>query len=87
MNGAAPEVDFPVGHCARCARDVLTHVHLDEHGMERRRCLHCDAEMDPHEIRWVLAGGLAALGYDVGDDASEGCGRPGCGKGNCASRQ
>ena len=87
MNGPAPEVDFPVSHCARCGRDVLTHGYLDDGGAERRRCLHCDAEIDPRAIRWVLAGELDALGYDMGGDPGEGCGRPGCGKGNCASRQ
>ena len=86
MSEAAHEVDFPIARCARCARDVLTHVHLDDAGLERRRCLHCDAEMDPQEIRWVLGGQLQALGYDV-TDPNEGCGRPGCGRGNCASRQ
>ena len=43
--------------------------------------------IDPGEIRWVLATELPALGYDLGEDVSEGCGRPGCGRGNCASRQ
>jgi len=86
VSGSAPEVDFPVSHCAHCGRDVLTHLHLDERDAERRHCLHCDAEIDPTAIRWVVAGELDRLGYDL-SDASEGCGRPGCGKGNCASRQ
>jgi len=87
MNGVSRdpdlETDFPVSHCARCARDVLTHVHLDEDGEERRLCLHCDAEIDPRELRWVPAPALEPLGYEIGSAAAEGCGRPGCGQGRC----
>ena len=86
MSAAAPEIDFPVSRCGPCGRDVLTHVHLDDAGAERRRCLHCDAEIDPREVRWVLETELDGLGYAVDDDPGAGCGRPGCGKGNCASR-
>src|SRR2546427_8041347 len=48
MSDPAPtlESDFPVARCARCAREVLTHVHLDEGGEARRLCLHCDAEIE-----------------------------------------
>jgi hypothetical protein len=77
---------FPVSHCARCARDVLTHVHLDERDEPRRLCLHCDAEIDPAEVRWVEESGLEPLGYAVTPDDAGGCGRPGCGRGNCANR-
>ena len=45
------DADFPVARCARCDRDVLTHVAMDAAGDERRRCIHCDAELDPAEIR------------------------------------
>ncbi len=84
MTGPSPEPDFPVSSCVPCGRDVLTHVVLDDAGNEERRCLHCDAALDPSAVRWVLAAELDTLGYDVGD--GEGCGRPGCGKGNCATR-
>lgn len=77
---------FPVSRCARCGRDVLTHVHLDDGGRERRLCLHCDAEIDPREVRWVLQDELGPLGYDL-EGEENGCGRPGCGKGNCAIRR
>ncbi len=89
MNGPAPalESDFPVAHCARCARDVLTHVHLDERGEGRRLCLHCDAELDPAEVRWVGEEALEPLGYGLGDEERGGCGRPGCGRGNCSNRR
>ena len=41
------EPDFPVSRCARCEREVLTHLHLDDAGGEHRLCFHCDAEIDP----------------------------------------
>ena len=86
MDGA-PEVHgaFPVARCGPCGRDVLTHMGLDDAG-EARRCVHCDAEIDPGELRWVDE--LDPLGYVVhDDDAAGGCVRPGCGRGNCANRR
>ncbi|HJQ85258.1 MAG TPA: hypothetical protein VKA21_14330 [Candidatus Binatia bacterium] len=73
---------FPVSRCADCGRDVLTHVDGDD----ARRCVHCDADIDPAEVRWVAESELDALGYALHDDVA-GCGRPGCGRGNCANRQ
>jgi hypothetical protein len=52
---------------------------------EARRCVHCDAEIDPEELRWVEE--LDRLGYVVHEDDAGGCGRPGCGRGNCANRR
>ena len=87
MSGALAELGsgLPVARCARCARDVLTHVHLDARGDERRLCFHCDAELDPREVRWVAEGELEPLGYGIEEEG--GCGRPGCGKGNCSNRR
>jgi hypothetical protein len=85
VTGAIPDPDFPVSHCAVCGRDVLTHLALDARGDEHRLCLHCDAEMDPAEVRWVLAAELATLGYEVAGQ-SRGCGSGGCGGGSCGSR-
>ena len=89
MSDLAPalESDFPVARCARCAREVLTHVHLDEGGAARRLCLHCDAEIDPAEVRWADQDELEPLGYALPADDDAGCGRPGCGRGNCANRR
>jgi hypothetical protein len=78
------EGDFPVARCAICARDVLTHVHLDAAGEERRCCVHCDAELDPAELRWVSADELEGVGYEVLAEAG-GCGRPDCGQGRCGA--
>lgn len=87
MSGALAELGtgFPVARCARCDRDVLTHVHLDARGDERRLCFHCDAELDPREVRWVAERELEPLGYGIEEEG--GCGRPGCGKGNCSNRR
>jgi hypothetical protein len=76
---------FPVARCARCDRDVLTHVAVDAAGDERRCCIHCDADLDPAEVRWVEEAHLEGLGYGV-DGGEAGCGRPGCGKGSCGRR-
>ena len=89
MNGPAPalESDFPVAHCAGCGRDVLTHVHLDADGEPHRLCLQCDAEIDPAEVRWVGEADLEPLGYGMHRAEEGGCGRPGCGRGNCSNRR
>lgn len=83
----AVESGFPVARCALCARDVLTHVRVDEDGRERRCCIQCDAELDPAEVRWVGATELETVGYSLFGDPGEGCGRPGCGQGRCANRR
>jgi hypothetical protein len=80
------DVGFPVSCCARCGRDVLTHVDFDD-DVARRRCVHCDAEIDPAEVRWVDEGALEPLGYGFHADDEGGCGRPGCGRGSCANRR
>jgi hypothetical protein len=74
---------FPIARCVPCGRDVLTHVDFDADGAERRRCIHCDAELDPAEVRWVDGEALERAGYAVEAPAGEGCGRPGCGQGRC----
>jgi hypothetical protein len=84
---ASPAGGFPVSHCARCGRDVLTHVHLDTQGEPRRLCYHCDAEIDPREVRWVEEEALPGLGYAFHAEEEGGCGRPGCGRGNCQNRR
>jgi hypothetical protein len=84
MTAPAHEDRFPVARCAPCGRDVLTHAEIDAQGDERRRCVHCDAGLDPDEVRWVGESELDRLGYHAyGDPAAGGCGRPGCGQGRC----
>jgi hypothetical protein len=82
MSAVDLDHDFPVGYCARCARDVLTHVHLDADGDDQRLCLHCDATMDPEELRWIGEAELLAIGYAPVPQG--GCGRPDCGQGRCS---
>lgn len=84
MNGPNREPDFPVSRCAPCGRDVLTHVCVGPDGEERRHCLHCDAEIDPEALRWVLEPELERLGYAFqSEEVVGGCGKPGCGQGRC----
>jgi hypothetical protein len=79
-----PDEGFPVSRCAPCGRDVLVHTVLDATHDERIRCVGCDAEIDPREVRWVAEAGLAELGYGLGGEVGvSGCGRPGCGGGRC----
>ena len=73
---------FPIARCAPCDRDVLAHLWLDDHDGERYGCIHCDAELDPRELRWVSEDALAAAGYAVWAER-EHCGRPDCGGGRC----
>jgi hypothetical protein len=82
MTGALLDGEFPVGHCARCEKDVLVGVSLDERGEERRRCVHCEAELDPALLRWVSESELDGVGYAAWTEG-EHCGRPDCGGGRC----
>jgi hypothetical protein len=81
---SAPLLDgeFPVGHCARCDRDVLAGILLDERGDERRQCVHCEAELEPDALRWVSEAELERVGYATWLER-EHCGRPDCGGGRC----
>src|SRR5262245_50401078 len=72
---------FPVARCGPCGREVLAHVALDAQG-DRYGCIHCDAELDPTELRWVDEAALDAVGYAVWSER-EHCGRPDCGGGRC----
>ena len=78
MTSASLDGEFPVGHCARCEREVLVAVGVDE----RQRCVHCDAELDPDLLRWVGDAELERVGYAVWREG-ENCGRPDCGGGRC----
>ena len=73
---------FPVARCAPCGRDVLAHLAPDDADAERYGCIHCDAELDPVELRWVAEPELAGFGYAVWAEG-EHCGRPDCGGGRC----
>ena len=82
MTVDVPETTFPVARCAPCGRDVLAHVWLDPGADERYGCIHCDAEIDPAELRWVAERELDGIGYATWAER-EHCGRPDCGGGKC----
>jgi hypothetical protein len=77
------ESAFPVARCSPCGREVVVQVTLDVADRERRSCIHCDAELDPAEVRWVGEVELGELGYAI---QGEGCGREGCGNGGRCGR-
>jgi hypothetical protein len=82
MSDALLDGEFPLGHCARCNKEVLVGVTLDERGEERRHCVHCEAELDPEMLRWVSETELERVGYASWIER-EHCGRPDCGGGRC----
>ena len=82
MSADAEASMFPMARCAPCGRDVLLHVWLDATAGERYGCIHCDAEIDPAELRWVPEDALDGLGYATVAER-ENCGRPDCGGGRC----
>lgn len=74
------EVEFALGWCAQCARQVLTAAGRGEH----RLCVHCDGAV-AEALSSVLGDELATRGYGAIEDTS-GCGRPDCGGGRCGTR-
>ena len=74
------ELDFTVGWCARCARDVLTWSDYGAVDSELHRCLHCDDVVASH-LRQAKGSDLAERGYSVVE--ASGCGSGGCGSGQC----
>jgi len=78
------ELEFTLGFCAICDRDVLTYVDLDPADPEQRRCVHCD-EPVRRGVRPAQGGELPAHGYGLLE--TQGCGSPTCGGGQCGRRQ
>jgi len=85
MLTAASEETFPTAACGPCGRTVLAHLEFDPEGNEQRHCVHCNAALDPAEVRWVPLGELDGLGYTMQGEA-RGCGKGGCGGGQCGAR-
>lgn len=79
----SPDETFPVASCGPCGREVLTHLVLVPGDDPERRCLHCDAAIDPDELRWVFESELDPLGYGLASEGG-GCGSGGCGTGGCS---
>jgi hypothetical protein len=78
------EVEFLLGWCAHCAREVLTAVTSAATKVEERACVHCDTTIVA-PFSQVAGDDLAARGYGAIEDTS-GCGRPDCGNGRCGTR-
>lgn len=74
---------FPVARCVPCGKDVLTTLVRSE-GEDRRSCVHCDAEIDPLEVRWIAEASLDQLGYAERAEPGSACGRGSCGRGSAA---
>jgi hypothetical protein len=74
------ELDFPLGWCEHCQREVLTGASADS---DARYCVHCG---DPiaGRIRQIRGMDLGDSGYALHEE--QGCGRPDCGGGRCGSR-
>jgi hypothetical protein len=76
----AASVEFSLGFCTACDRDVLTHVHFDDDGS--RLCVHCDAPVHG-AVRAATLNDLKTAGYGEIPPASS-CGSGGCGSGGCS---
>jgi hypothetical protein len=80
------DASFPMAHCAECDKSVLTYVALDDDGVERRVCVHCDSPISDG-VSWVGPGDLEQSGYYFGPPPAEnetGC-SSGCG--SCAVKK
>ncbi len=71
------DLEFPLGWCTPCGREVLTAVAEDGDG---RLCVHCDLPVDG-ALRQARGVDLAGSGYALHEE--QGCGRPDCGGGRC----
>ena len=75
---------FPMAHCERCAKAVLTYVSFDELGSEIRLCVHCDGPAGAR-LDWVTVEELEASGYYIGSPPVEKACGSGCG--SCSVRK
>lgn len=74
------QLDFTLGWCEGCGREVLTHADYGADGVERRCCVHCDQLIEAG-MRLARGNELAAHGYGLLEFA--GCGKSNCGGGRC----
>jgi len=74
------QLDFALGWCAGCAREVLTHTDYGAEGAEQRRCVHCDHPVEAG-VRRARGSELAEHGYGLVE--ASGCGKSNCGGGRC----
>jgi hypothetical protein len=83
-DAAFEDLQFTVGWCAICDRDVLTYPDPDALERARRLCVHCDQTIERH-VRAATGDELPSHGYGLLE--TQGCGNPGCGGGQCSRRQ
>ena len=74
------ELDFPVGRCDRCGREVLAYLSYASEGGAALCCVHCDAPL-PLAPRPASGSALPEIGYGLLE--LQGCGNPDCGGGQC----
>ena len=77
------DVQFPLGHCGTCAREVIAYVDLDEGDAEIRRCFHCNEALE--QWREVSASELESAGYSLLE--ARGCGNGGGCSAGCGMRR
>ncbi len=80
------DATFPMAHCARCEKSVLTYVGLTDDGAELRMCVHCDGPVTD-ELQWVPPGELEQSGYYFGPPPAEGASSCNSGCGSCAVKK
>jgi hypothetical protein len=77
------ELEFTIGRCAICDRDVLTYPDPEAADLDLRRCVHCDQSVS--HLRAAKGDELPTSGYGLLE--TQGCGNPSCGGGQCSRRQ
>lgn len=78
------ELQFTVGWCAICDRDVLTYPDPAVSELDRQLCVHCDQAVQ-RKVRAAKGDELPQHGYGLLE--TQGCGNPSCGGGQCSRRQ
>ena len=78
------ELEFVLGWCAICDREVLTYPDPDGAELDRRCCVHCDQGVQ-RKLRPAKGEDLPSNGYGLLE--TQGCGNPNCGGGQCSRKQ
>lgn len=78
------ELEFTLGFCAICNREVLTYADADGDGEALvHRCVHCEQRV-ASRLRLSTGADLPDAGYGLLE--LQGCGSPTCGGGQCGRR-
>lgn len=79
-SGEFEDLEFRVGFCAECEREVLTYLSYGSEGGEQCCCVHCDVPLRA-ATRPARGADLPDAGYGLLE--LQGCGNPDCGGGRC----